>query len=157
MTKYGLTCSFGPQLHSKQPGRNFFSIKKTYWAMLSISEIWGSEVKVYQMSEYGQNLKIKSYSHNMTKYGVEYCFGSHDCIWCTLQRRFLMDSVWPRHTESTCRQRHPIQRQILSRFLFLLNPSFFGGSLQLQNLDVLKRACIIMPWMYCVWNVSLIH
>ena len=53
--------------------------KMQFWkptgAVLSISENLGvKNVKVYHMSEYGQNLKKKSCGHNTAKYGTEYFF-----------------------------------------------------------------------------------
>lgn len=53
--------------------------KKIIGAVLSISD---------NMTSFGQKSKIKSTSQNMTKCARKYSFGSHDCIKCTLKRKF---------------------------------------------------------------------
>ena len=59
-------------------------------------------------------------------------WSQHDQIWCWILfwekwlnlmctiRRFLKASVWPRHTESTCRWRHPINASALNSVQFIL-------------------------------------
>ena len=78
MTQYGQNAVLEPQLHSNIPGRNFGYSKKLIGAGLSIVENVRIEGQGQYISEYGQNLKIRSCGHNRTKYGTEYCFGSHD-------------------------------------------------------------------------------
>ena len=62
-----------------------------------------------------QNLKkkIKSLGDNMTKYGEKNTVLEVISETAHYKRGFWGASLWPRHIESTCRQRHPIDASTL--------------------------------------------
>ena len=61
MTKYGENAVSETHLHSNKPGIFIFQSKKLTGAVLSISENLRVKGQGHHMSEYGQNLKFKSY------------------------------------------------------------------------------------------------
>ena len=107
-----------PSLYFKALGSNFCRLLGQCLAFL---KIWGSKVKVTRWPNIGTN-QLWSHIH--------------------LQRRFLKANLWPRHIESTCGRRHPID-VLASNSIWCIFRFMNAYATRLGRREKLKLKCFV--------------